>query len=67
MLVLNRHMLQFIISPFSFLLSDFRLFVPIAPAVVTKSATDSVDSNRYYLISDLYSINLFSVNSVNSV
>ena len=67
-------MLQFIISDFSFLLSafrfpfsDFSFFVPIALAVVTKSATDSVDSNRYYLISDLYSINLFSVNSVNSV
>ena len=67
MLVLNRHMLQFIISNFCLHVSDFRFFVPIALAVVTKSATDSVDSNRYYLISDLYSINLFSVYSVSSV
>ena len=34
--------------------------------VVTKSATDSVDSNCYYLIPNLYSI-LFSVYSVGSV
>ena len=43
----------------------FPFFVPIAPAVVTKSATDSVDSNCVYLIFDLYSIT-FSVNSAGS-
>ena len=40
--------------------------VPIAPAVVTKSATDSVDSNCFYFRSVLYLFK-FSVNSVNSV
>ena len=42
----------------------FPVSVPIAPAVVTKSATDSVDSNCFYFRSVLYSLK-FSVYSVN--
>ena len=45
---------------------QFSVFRSIALAVVTKSATDSVDSNRFYFRSVLYSLK-FSVYSVNSV